>query len=66
MKLTAKAIDLAQPADKEYMLSDGDKLYLRVHPSGGKRWLFNSVSRAGGSSSRWGRTLKSLWPQLAI
>ncbi len=26
MKLTAKAIDRAQPADKEYMLSDGDKL----------------------------------------
>lgn len=47
MKLTAKAIDLAHPADKEYMLSDGDKLYLRVHPSGGKRWLFNYMSVEG-------------------
>jgi len=47
MKLTAKAIDLAQPADKEYMLSDGDKLYLRVHPSGGKRWMFNYMSVEG-------------------
>ncbi|TSH91889.1 DUF4102 domain-containing protein [Verticiella sediminum] len=41
MKLTAKAIELAQLADKEYMLSNGDELYLRVHPSGGKSWLFN-------------------------
>ncbi len=40
MKLTAKTIELAQPADKEYLLSDGDKLYLRVHPNGGKSWLF--------------------------
>ncbi|WP_298013046.1 group II intron reverse transcriptase/maturase [uncultured Castellaniella sp.] len=40
MKLTAKAIELAQPADKEYLLSDGEKLYLRVHPSGKKSWQF--------------------------
>ncbi len=47
MKLTAKAIELAQPAGKEYLLSDGDKLYLRVHPTGGKRWQFNYVGAGG-------------------
>jgi len=41
MRLTAKAIEFAQPADKEHLLSDGNKLYLRVHPSGGKSWQFN-------------------------
>jgi integrase len=47
MKLTAKAIEQAQPKDKEYLLSDGDKLYLRVHPSGGKSWQFNYTSVEG-------------------
>lgn len=47
MKLTAKTIELAQPANKEYLLSDGEKLYLRVHPSGGKSWQFNYTSIEG-------------------
>jgi hypothetical protein len=39
MRLTAKAIELAQPAGKEYIAVRGDKLYLCIHPSGGKNWL---------------------------
>ncbi|MDH2236514.1 integrase arm-type DNA-binding domain-containing protein, partial [Pigmentiphaga sp. GD03639] len=47
MRLTAKIIEQAQPADKEYLLSDGDKLYLRVRPGGGKSWQFNYPSVDG-------------------
>ncbi len=39
-KLTAKAVDNALPKDKEYKLSDGARLSLRVRPSGSKSWLF--------------------------
>lgn len=31
----------AKPKDKEYNLSDGDGLQLRVKPNGSKLWLFN-------------------------
>ncbi len=47
MRLTAKVIEQTQPADKEYILSDGGKLHLRVHPSGGKSWQFNYASVEG-------------------
>ncbi|MCB5363743.1 DUF4102 domain-containing protein [Pusillimonas sp. CC-YST705] len=40
MKLSVKTVEAAKPADKEYMLPDGDKLYLRVQPRGSKSWLF--------------------------
>src|SRR3546814_335505 len=40
MKLSAKTVQTVQPADKEYMLPDGDRLYLRVQPRGSKSWLF--------------------------
>ena len=30
----------AKPRDKEYLLADGDGLFLRVRPSGAKDWLF--------------------------
>ncbi|MBB5215727.1 tyrosine-type recombinase/integrase [Parapusillimonas granuli] len=47
MRLTVKAIELAQPAAKEYLLSDGNKLYLRVHPRGSKSWQFNYTNIEG-------------------
>lgn len=39
--LTNTEIKNAKPKDKEYNLSDGNGLYLRVRPSGTKLWLLN-------------------------
>lgn len=40
--LTAKAIDAAQPKDKQYKLTDSltPGLFLLVHPNGSKYWRF--------------------------
>jgi integrase len=38
--LNDRKIKLAKPADKEFLLSDGRGLYLRIRPSGAKDWLF--------------------------
>lgn len=40
-KLTDSKLRTAKPEEKEYNLSDGDGLYLRVKPNGNKIWLFN-------------------------
>ncbi len=40
-RLSDKEIHSAKPRDKEYILSDGDGLRLRVKPNGSKLWLFN-------------------------
>lgn len=39
--LTNTEISQAKPKDKEYNLSDGEGLMLRVKPNGSKIWLFN-------------------------
>lgn len=39
--LTNTKIASAKPKEKEYSLSDGDGLSLRVKPSGSKLWIFN-------------------------
>lgn len=39
--LTATQVKSAKPKDKEYNLSDGDGLMLRIRPTGTKLWLFN-------------------------
>ncbi|KTD00852.1 tyrosine-type recombinase/integrase [Fluoribacter gormanii] len=39
-KLTKYEVDNAQPKNKEYNLSDGDGLFLRVRPSGAKSWVY--------------------------
>lgn len=39
-KLTDTQIKNASPSDKEYSLSDGGNLYLRVRKNGSKNWLF--------------------------
>ena len=46
-KLNAKLIEHTKPRDKEYRLSDGDGLFLRVRPTGSKSWLF--CFRLGGN-----------------
>ncbi|MBK7515041.1 MAG: tyrosine-type recombinase/integrase [Betaproteobacteria bacterium] len=38
--LSVKAIQAAKPATKEYLVSDGGGLFLRVLPSGKKTWQF--------------------------
>jgi integrase len=38
--LNDRQIRLAKPTDKEYLLSDGQGLFLRVRPTGAKDWLF--------------------------
>jgi integrase len=41
LKLNPMQVDSAKPTDKEFSLSDGDGLYLRVKPTGSKLWIFN-------------------------
>lgn len=36
--LTIKAIDRLKPKEKTYRKPDGDNLYLRISPAGGKYW----------------------------
>ncbi|WP_413505822.1 integrase domain-containing protein [Photobacterium phosphoreum] len=40
-RLSDKEIKAAKPKEKEYMLSDGDGLRVRVKPNGSKLWLLN-------------------------
>ena len=40
-RLSDKEIKSARPKEKEYILSDGDGLRLRVKPNGSKLWLLN-------------------------
>ena len=39
--LTNTELDRAKPAEKEYNLSDGNGLSLRVKTNGSKLWIFN-------------------------
>lgn len=39
-KLKPSDVKNAEPRDKEYNLSDGDGLFLRVRPSGAKSWVY--------------------------
>lgn len=39
--LNPKQVEHAKPKEKEFNLTDGGGLYLRVKPSGAKVWLFN-------------------------
>lgn len=41
MALTDTAIKAAKPADKPVKMTDGDGLYLLIHPNGGKWWRFD-------------------------
>lgn len=38
--LTSRKVVTAKPADKEYLLADGEGLFLRVRPNDAKDWLF--------------------------
>lgn len=53
-KLTDKEIKSAKPKDKEYILSDGEGLRLRVKPNGVKLWLFNYKHPTRGTRTNLG------------
>lgn len=38
MPLTDIKVKNAKPADKQYKLTDGEGMYLLIHPNGGKYW----------------------------
>ncbi|WP_280634120.1 tyrosine-type recombinase/integrase [Allopusillimonas soli] len=40
-------MEAAKPAEKEYLLLDEDKLYLRIRPNGSKSWQFIYLNVAG-------------------
>lgn len=42
-KLTNTALQAAKPKAKEYSLSDGQGLFLRIKPNGKKKWIFNYI-----------------------
>ncbi|KXJ59831.1 MAG: integrase [Alteromonas sp. Nap_26] len=44
--LTNTEVQQAKPTDKEYILSDGEGLRLRVKPNGSKLWIFNYTKPA--------------------
>ena len=39
--LSATQVEAAKPKEREYNLSDGQGLQLRVRPNGSKSWLLN-------------------------
>ena len=41
MPLTDTSIKSAKPAEKPVKMTDGDGLYLLIHPNGGKWWRFD-------------------------
>jgi hypothetical protein len=49
-KLTDKAVQAAQPRDKQYGITDGDSLTLIIRASGAKLWWFRY--RFGGKATR--------------
>ena len=38
--LTPQTIKHSKPKDNEYLLNDGENLYLRIRPTGSKDWFF--------------------------
>ena len=54
LPLTDTQIKQAKKREKEYNLSDGNGLQLRIKPAGSKLWLFNYTNRATGKRSNLG------------
>ncbi len=44
--LTNTEVERSKPKEKEYSLSDGNGLTLRIKPNGSKPWLFNYIIRS--------------------
>ena len=45
--LAAIQVKQAKSKEKEYNLSDGEGLALRIMPNGSKKWIFNSMCIKG-------------------
>lgn len=45
--LTDRKVATAKPKEKEYLLSDGEGLALRIRPDGSRLWLYRYTSPAG-------------------
>ena len=63
MKLTTKQIEAARPRDKEYLVGDGNGLFLRVRPDNTKSWLFKYTPPGGGNQRKLGL---GLFPQVSL
>lgn len=61
MKLTDKFLRSVKPTAKHQFIADGNNLYLRVHPSGTKQFVFRS--RQGGRA-RWDSI--GTYPELSL
>ena len=61
--LTNTQVKNAKPAEKEYNLSDGDGLALRVKPNGTKMWVFNYTRP---HSSKRANLSFGTYPELSI
>ena len=60
-KLTELTIKQSKPEEKEYKLSDGGGLYLKVHPRGSKYWRFDFRFLGKQKSSSFG-----VWPEISL
>lgn len=58
--LTDRKVATAKPKPKEYLLSDGEGLALRIRPDGSRLWIYRYTSPAGKAAK------KSLGPYPAI
>nr|WP_250157789.1 Arm DNA-binding domain-containing protein [Vibrio alginolyticus] len=53
-KLTNTQIKNAAKSDKEYSLSNGGNLYLRIRKNGSKNWLFIYTDFSTKKRKKWG------------
>lgn len=62
-QLSDTGIRKAKPEPKEYLLADGDGLFLRVRPTGAKDWLF--VYTFAGNRRKLGLSTTGIKPTAA-
>ncbi len=58
--LTVTQIDASQPKEKDYNLSDGGGLYLRIRASGTKTWIFQYKNQQDVRVSDYHRKLPTI------
>lgn len=64
--LSALQVEKARGADKEYTLSDGEGLLLRVRPDGSKAWLYRYTSPIPGAQPKRPKKYYSSYPALGL
>jgi len=65
-RLSDRQLKAVKPKDKDYVLTDGDGLQLRVRVNRSMQWNFNYRLRSPKIESTWrsAPTLRSLWRKL--